>query len=68
MIVELLYILVALTSVIESLSPPGPWLEGPDFGEVVESFRIIRKTLFSSYITSTLGAFYFLIQFLGVLQ
>ena len=68
MIVVFLYILVAFTSVIESLSPPGPWLEGLDFGEVVKPFRTIRNTLFSSYITSTLGDFYFLIQFLGVLQ
>ena len=68
MIVVVLYILVVFTSVIDSLSPPGPWLEGPDFGEVVKPFRTIRNTLFSSYITSTLGAFYFLIQFLGVLQ
>ena len=46
MIVVVLYVLVVFTSVIESLSPPGPWLEGPDIGEVVESFRTIRDFVF----------------------
>ena len=44
MIVVVLYVLVVFTSVIESLSPPDPWLEGPDFGEVVKPFRTIRNT------------------------
>ena len=42
MIVVVLYILVVFTSVIDSLSPPGPWLEGPDFGEVVKPFSRIQ--------------------------